>query len=359
MVKKTFVIAVTAALIGCQKELPETELIPTWEKVSEMSSRNFTTAAVLNNEIVLMSKDSIVTFDSDHKIVKTQTIYGEKSIETRSPYILENFDILSIPTYYFPRPGSTDSISIRFQKIDNDITSVVEHKQFPNYQTRGYKTRLFKSDIMSSYGEFFSIIMHSWNKSDNTAKDNTDDYFSILRITINHKSGLSSNVNKMIDIPELPFYESPKKYDLVRFKDYDFILASDGTHVISENGYKEKLESTQAIFKVSNRIMQLRGNSIYMSNDGSLWTKKTDIQSNVDWGTSKIAKVIDNVLIDYGWSQWVKYADLETGKTDYITENGLTDSEGAFFIEFNSFYYYGLENGMVYRIKKDNVIKSE
>ena len=78
----------------------------------------------------------------------------------------------------------------------------------------------------------------------------------------------------MIDIPELPFFESPEKYDLVRFKDYDYILASDGTHVISVNGYKEKLESTQAIFKDSVSIMQLRGNSLYISNDGSTWTKK-------------------------------------------------------------------------------------
>ena len=90
-----------------------------------------------------------------------------------------------------------------------------------------------------------------------------------------------------------------------------------------------------------------------------LGQKRIDIQSNVDWSISRIVKVIDNVLIDYGWSQWVKYADLETGKTFNITDNGLSDYGGAFFFEFNGFYYYGLENGIVYRMKKDEIIRKE
>jgi hypothetical protein len=359
MIKKLLFVVAVFGLISCEDEKKETLPKYSWEEITDMSNRNFTTGAVINDQLVLMSKDWIITFDNDHNIINTQIISGEKSVETRSAYLLENSTILSIPIYYFPNPGSTDSISISFQVIGSDQKFNIEHIQIPNYQTRGYKTRRFKSDIMSNYGDDFSIIMHSWDKSDVSGMDNTDDYYSILRIKVNQSGGLSGNVDKMIDIPELPFLESLKKYDLIRFKDFDYVLASDGTYVISGNGYQTKIESTQAIFKDSENIMQLRGNSIFESNDGSTWTEKIDIQTNVDWSTTKVAKKIDNLLIDFGWSKWLKYADLVTGKTDNITYKGLSDSYGSFFIKFNGYYYYGLENGLVYRIKTDNAIEND
>ncbi len=357
MIKKLLFIIAIIGLISCEKEEIDTNSEYSWEKIIEMSNRNFTTGTVINNQLVLMSKDSIFTFDKDHNIINTQIIPGEKSVETRSAYIFENAEILSIPIYYFPNPGSTDSISISFQEIGSNQKSEVEHMQIPNYQTRGYKTRMFESDIMSNHGDDFSVIMHGWDKSDASGMDNSDDYYCILRIKVNQTGGLSSTVDKMIDVTELPFFESPKKYDLVRFKDFDYVLASDGTHVINDNGYLEKIESTQAIFKDSENIMQLRGNSVYTSNDGSTWTKKVDIETNVNWSTTTVANIFDNLLIDFGWSQWLKYSNLETGKTDNITDKGLSDSDGAFFIEFNGYYYYGLENGLVYRIKTNEAIE--
>lgn len=358
MIKKLLFIAAIVGFISCEKEKTETTPENSWEKITEMSSRNFTTGTVINDQLVLMSKDSIVTYDKDHNIINTQIISGEKSDETRSAYILENTSILSIPIYYFPNPVSTDSISISFQEIGSNQQSNIEHVQFPNYQTRGYKTRMFESDVMSNHGDDFSVILHGWDKSDESSMDNTDDYYCILRINVNQTGGLSTTVAKMIDITELPFFQSPIKYDLVRFKDFDYVLASDGTHVINENGYLEKIESTQAIFKDSENIMQLRGNSIFVSNDGLTWTKKIDILTNVDWSLTRVAKTIDNIVIDYGWSQWLKYVDLETGKTDNITNKGLSDSNGAFFIKFNGYYYYGLENGLVYRIKTAEAFES-
>ncbi|MGQ1948691.1 hypothetical protein ACT3CD_16490 [Geofilum sp. OHC36d9] len=212
---------------------------------------------------------------------------------------------------------------------------------------------------MSNYGDDFSVIMHGWDKSDVSGTDKTDDYYSILRVNVNQTGGLSGNVDKMIEIPELPFFNSPEKYDLVRFKDFDYVLTSDGTYVISGNGYQTKIESTQAIFKDSENVMQLSGNAVFISNDGSSWTKKIDIESNVNWSTTKVSNMFDNLLIDYGWSMWLKYADLETGKTYNITDKGLSDSDGAFLLKFNGYYYYGLENELVYRIKISEAIEAD
>ncbi len=356
MLRKVILFVAVLGLISCEKD-NITETLPTykWELVSEMSNRNFVTGTVINDDIVLMSKDSVVTFDAQHKILKTQIIAGKKSVETRSPYILEKTDIVGIPTYYFPNPGSTDSIAIRFQKINSDFITIVDHNQIPGFETRGYKTRMFKSNIMSNYGGDFSVIMHGWNKSDSSATNSTDDYYHILRINIRQTASLSSSIDKMIEIPELPFFKSPEKYNLIRFKDFDFILASDGTHVIDDNGYKNKIESTQAIFKDSDNLMQLRGNSVFASEDGLTWTKQLDIENNVDWSTTNVVRLFDNILIDYGVSKWLKYVDLETGKTENITDNGLPDANCTFIIDLNGYYYLGLENESVYRIKKNQI----
>ncbi|MGQ1948692.1 hypothetical protein ACT3CD_16495 [Geofilum sp. OHC36d9] len=87
MIKKLIFIVAIIGLISCEKEKTETTPEYSWEKITEMSNRNFTTGTVINDQLVLMSKDSIVTFDKDHKILNTQIISGEKSVETRSAYI--------------------------------------------------------------------------------------------------------------------------------------------------------------------------------------------------------------------------------------------------------------------------------
>jgi hypothetical protein len=143
---------------------------------------------------------------------------------------------------------------------------------------------------------------------------------------------------------------------VVSFRNLDFVVTSDGTYVINENGFHHKLESTQAMFKTADQLYQLRGNSIYITSDGLTWNKEVEISGEIDWSLTRRARLINNTLIDFGWTGWLKMADIMTGESELMTNEGLYDSNCSFLLEYNNYLYLGLDIGLVYRIEKTKVI---
>lgn len=361
--RKLILFVVLIGLISCEKNDSDNNPAPKWELVSEMSNRYLLAGKVLNDNLILMSNDSILTYNTSNRIINSRLIPGRKSIGTHSPFRFDNSDLIGLPTYFPNNPGRLDSLAINIYKLNSDLNTTIEYTQIPEIDTKGYVTpvntgccREVEYNFMSNYDNRLSVLLVGWDKSDSSSMDNSDNYYRILRINITQSSNLTSIVDKIIGIQELPFFESFSKYDLISFKNFDFVVTSDGTYVISENGFHSKLESTQAMFKYSDKLYQLRANSLYVSNDGLTWNKKVDISIEVDWSLTTKAVLIENTLIDYGWTGWLKKSNILTGESELITHEGLPDSDCSFIIDFNNYLYLGLDNGLVYRIEKNKVI---
>jgi hypothetical protein len=182
-VRKLILFSILLGLISCERNNPNPKPAPEWELVPIMSNHNLFTGKVVNDNLILMSKDSILTFNTSLEIVNTQLIPGRKANGTHSPYVFENSDLIGLPTYFTNHPGRLDSLAINICRINSDLNTTIDYKQIPESKTTGFVTpvntescREVEYNFMSDYENRLSVLLVGWDKLSSDYLDNSDDY---------------------------------------------------------------------------------------------------------------------------------------------------------------------------------------
>ena len=344
-----------SAIMACEKQ-PKEVVVQQWELVKNISNRKFCNACVVDGNLILMSLDSVVSFDKNLQQIKSHFIDSKKDGNFVAPYAFDNQGIIAMPVYA-NHAGRLDSLGIYFYNVKNNSKIIFDYSEIPQTDINGYVA----TDMMSNYGNKFSIVLERFDRNYIYPESNGNTSYKVLNINFSDVENLNYSVENLInfvDYAKIPRYNRHIHRIFLSYKDKYYVSnalnALYGTYIVDKNGFTEEHNvfyflNSDTIYRISNQYLQ-------ESNDGITWTYKTTFDDEYFWNIEHKAKIFGNYVIRFEYAGLLGKADMLTGKTELSNANGLQNEFCDFFVEYNDYFYLGI-CGNIYRIKKNEIIK--